>query len=159
MRCRRSSALRGLSAGDFEAALTALLGKDAANLSPSAIARLKGEWEGEHRRWRQRDLSARRSVDVWADGAYLQARMEPRAECMLVRIGATPEGKKEPVGLQTGVRERAQSWAELEGTARRAEGAWAETSAGSRRRRRRARLLKGARRSLPVHPPSTLRGP
>jgi hypothetical protein len=29
---------------------------------------------------------------------------------MLVLIGATPEGKKELVGFQTGVRESAQSW-------------------------------------------------
>jgi transposase-like protein len=29
-------------------------------------------------------LSARRYVYVWADGVYLQARMEPQAECMLV---------------------------------------------------------------------------
>jgi putative transposase len=31
----------------------------------------------------------------------------------LVLIGATPEGKKELVGFQTGVRESAQSWREL----------------------------------------------
>jgi transposase-like protein len=30
-----------------------------------------------------------------------------------VLIGATPEGKKELVGFQTGVRESAQSWREL----------------------------------------------
>ena len=45
--------------------------------------------------------------------SYLQARMEDNAECMLVLIGATPEGKKELVGFQTGVRESAQSWREL----------------------------------------------
>ena len=39
--------------------------------------------------------------------------MEANAECMLVLIGATPEGKKELVGFQTGVRESAQSWREL----------------------------------------------
>jgi hypothetical protein len=39
-------------------------------------------------------------VYVWADGVYLQARMEPRAECMLVLIGATPEGRKELVRFQ-----------------------------------------------------------
>ena len=55
----------------------------------------------------------RRYVYVWADGVYLQARMEEAAECMLVLIGATPEGKKELVGFQTGVRESAQSWREL----------------------------------------------
>ena len=32
---------------------------------------------------------------------------------MLVLIGATPEGKKELVGFQTGVRDSAQSWREL----------------------------------------------
>ena len=39
--------------------------------------------------------------------------MEDHAECMLVLIGATPEGKKELIGFQTGVRESAQSWREL----------------------------------------------
>ena len=32
---------------------------------------------------------------------------------MLVMIGATPEGKKELIGFQVGVRESAQSWREL----------------------------------------------
>ena len=105
--------LRGVSMGDFQEALGALLGKDAPNLSPSAIARLRGEWEAEYERWQRRDLSARHYVYVWADGVYLQARMEPQAECMLVLIGATPEGKKELLGFQVGVRESAQSWREL----------------------------------------------
>ncbi len=105
--------LRGISTGDFQEVLTALLGKDAPNLSPAVIARLKGEWEGEYKLWQKRDLSARRYVYVWADGVYLQARMEPQAECMLVLIGATPEGKKELLGFQTGMRESTQSWKEL----------------------------------------------
>jgi len=105
--------LRGVSAGDFQEALAALLGKDAPNLSPAVIARLKSEWEDEYRRWQDRDLSARRYVYIWADGVYLQARMEPQAECMLVLIGATPEGVKELIGFQTGMRESAQSWREL----------------------------------------------
>jgi len=105
--------LRGISAGDFQEVLTALLGSGAPNLSPAVIARLKGEWEGEYQRWQKRDLSARRYVYVWADGVYLQARMEPQAECMLVLIGATPEGKKELIGFKTGMRESAQSWKEL----------------------------------------------
>jgi transposase-like protein len=105
--------LRGVSAGDFQEALAALLGKDAPNLSASVIARLKAEWEAEYVRWQRRDLSARRYVYIWVDGVYLQARMEPQAECMLVVIGATPEGKKELLGFQVGVRESAQSWREL----------------------------------------------
>ena len=105
--------LRGVSMGDFQEALAALLGKDAPNLSPSVIARLRGAWEADYDRWQRRDLSARRYVYIWADGVYLQARMEPQAECMLVLIGATPEGKKELLGFQVGVRESAQSWREL----------------------------------------------
>src|SRR5450830_488610 len=105
--------LRGISAADFQEVLAALLGKDAPNLSPAVIARLKAEWEDEYRRWQNRDLSARHYVYVWADGVYLQARMEPQAECMLVLIGATPEGGKELIGFQTGMRESAQSWKEL----------------------------------------------
>ena len=105
--------LRGVSMGDFQEALGALLGKDAPNLSPSVIARLRSEWEADYSGWQRRDLSARRYVYVWADGVYLQARMEPQAECMLVLIGATPEGKKELLGFQVGVRESAQSWREL----------------------------------------------
>jgi transposase-like protein len=105
--------LRGISTGDFQEALSALLGKDAPNLSPAVIRRLTAEWQVDYEAWQKRDLSARRYVYVWADGVYLQARMEASAECMLVIIGATPEGKKELVGFQTGVRESTQSWREL----------------------------------------------
>jgi putative transposase len=52
--------LRGISLGDFGEALAALLGKDAPNLSPSVVARWRGEWEADHVRWPGRDLSARR---------------------------------------------------------------------------------------------------
>ena len=50
--------LRGISAGDFQEALAALLGKEP-NLSAAVIGRLKSEWEDEYRQWQKRDLSAR----------------------------------------------------------------------------------------------------
>ena len=105
--------LKGISTGDFDEALAALLGKDAGGLSASTIARLKEAWSEEHARWRKRDLSAKRYVYFWADGIHVQARLEDDAQCLLVIIGATPEGKKELVGLTDGVRESAQSWQEL----------------------------------------------
>jgi transposase-like protein len=105
--------LRGISMGDFQEALAALLGQDAPNLSPAVMSRLTAEWQGEYEHWQKRDLSARRYVYVWADGVFLQARMEDHGECMLVLIGATPEGKKELIGFQVGVRESTQSWHEL----------------------------------------------
>jgi transposase-like protein len=108
--CRRLGDLFGTVAGK---ALTALLGPDAPNLSPAVISRLTGEWKDEYERWQKRDLSARHYAYAWADGVYLQARMEDHGECMLVLIGATPEGKKELIGFQIGVRESAQSWREL----------------------------------------------
>jgi putative transposase len=105
--------LKGLSTGDFEGALAALLGKDAPGLSAATIARLKEIWLDEHAHWRKRDLSARRYVYVWADGIYLQARLEDAKQCILVLIGATPEGKKELLGFTDGARESAQDWREL----------------------------------------------
>ena len=105
--------LKGVSTGDFEEALSALVGKDAPGLSASTIARLKEAWSEEHDRWRKRDLSAKRYVYWWVDGIYLEARLEDQAQCILVIIGATPEGKKELVGFADGVRESAESWRDL----------------------------------------------
>ena len=50
--------LRGISTGDFQEALAALLGEDAPNLSPGVIARLTAGWKDDHDRWQRRDLSA-----------------------------------------------------------------------------------------------------
>jgi putative transposase len=105
--------LKGISTGDFEEALAALLGKDAPGLSASTIARLKEVWIDEHERWQKRELSARRYVYVWADGIHLQARLEDEKQCILVIIGATPEGKKELIGFTDGARESAHDWREL----------------------------------------------
>jgi transposase-like protein len=105
--------LKGISTGDFDEALQALLGSDAGGLSAATVARLKNAWSEEHARWSKRDLSAKRYVYFWADGIHVQARLEDDAQCLLVIIGATPEGKKELVGLTDGVRESVQSWQEL----------------------------------------------
>jgi len=43
-------------------ALAALLGPDAPGLSGTTVRRLTEAWQGEHARWRERDLSARRYV-------------------------------------------------------------------------------------------------
>jgi transposase-like protein len=105
--------LKGISTGEFAEALAALLGKDAGGLSAATIARLKEAWVDEHTRWLDRGLSAKRYVYFWVDGIHVQARLEDDAQCLLVIIGATPEGKKELVGLVDGVRESAQSWKDL----------------------------------------------
>src|SRR5437764_13931182 len=63
--------LKGISTGDFEEVLAALVGKDAPGLSASTIGRLKDAWSGEHALWSQRDLSAKRYVYFWVDGIYV----------------------------------------------------------------------------------------
>jgi len=105
--------LKGISTGDFSEALAALLGKDASGLSATSISRLKEGWSNEHAAWRKRDLSSKRYVYIWADGIHLQARLEDEKQCILVLIGATPEGRKELVGFTDGARENAQDWREL----------------------------------------------
>jgi putative transposase len=51
--------LKGVSTGEFEEALMALLGKEAGGLSASTIARLKDAWSDEHAHWSKRDLSTK----------------------------------------------------------------------------------------------------
>ncbi len=105
--------LKGISTGDFQEALAALLGPNAAGLSSTTISRLKSDWWDEYDRWQRRDLSTRRFVYVWADGVYFRPRMAEEKQCVLVLIGADEWGRKEIIGLADGYRESTQSWREL----------------------------------------------
>ena len=102
--------LRGLSTGDFRPALEALLGKDAAGLSPATIARLTGGWEKEYTEFRRRDLSGSEYVYVWVDGIHFNIRLDDDRLCTLVMIGARPDGEKELLAVEDGYRESAESW-------------------------------------------------
>jgi transposase-like protein len=102
--------LRGLSTGDFRPALEALLGEDAAGLSPATIARLTAGWEQEYTEFRRRELSGRRYVYVWVDGIHFNIRLDDDRLCTLVMIGARPDGEKELLAVEDGHRESAESW-------------------------------------------------
>jgi putative transposase len=102
--------LHGLSTGDFREALGALLGEDAVGLSPTAITRLIKVWEAEYAAFRQRDLSDRDYVYVWADGVHFNIRLEEDRLCTLVVIGARPDGTKEVIAVEDGYRESTESW-------------------------------------------------
>ena len=104
--------LRGISTGDYQEALGALLGDKAKGLSANTISRLKQHWGDEHREWSQRDLSQKRYVYFWADGIYSNVRMGDRL-CLLVIIGVTEHGHKELVAVEDGLRESETSWTEL----------------------------------------------
>ena len=66
--------LKGISTGEMQPALGALLGEGAKGLSAATVSRLKKRWEADYRQWSQRDLSRRRYVYVWADGVYSNVR-------------------------------------------------------------------------------------
>ena len=104
--------LKGISTGDYQQALSALLGEQAKGLSANTISRLKQDWLNEHKQWSQRDLSQKRYVYWWADGIYSNVRMDERL-CLLVIIGVTDQGHKELVAVEDGYRESEASWTEM----------------------------------------------
>ena len=106
--------LRGLSTGDFREALPALLGEKAASgLSPTNIARMTASWEEEHRSFKKRRLEDRDYVYIWTDGIHVNVRLEEDRLCLLVMIGARPDGTKELIAIEDGYRESTESWLDL----------------------------------------------
>ena len=104
--------LRGISTGQMQPALESLLGEDAKGLSPNTVSRLKQQWEQDYDIWRQRDLSKRRYVYIWADGIYSNVRMDDKL-CLLVIIGSDETGRKEVLAVVDGYRESEASWFEV----------------------------------------------
>ena len=102
--------LRGLSTGDFKPALESLLGESASGLSPSAITRMTTEWEEEHALFRKRSLADRDFVYIWADGIHVNVRLDDDRVCLLVVMGARPDGEKEVIAIEDGHRESKESW-------------------------------------------------
>ena len=94
--------LKGVSTGGFTEALTALLGEDAPGLSASTITRLIGTWQKDYEAWNTRSLEGKRYVYLWADGVHFNIRLEEDRQCLLVLMGATPEGKKELIAVADG---------------------------------------------------------
>jgi transposase-like protein len=105
--------LKGVSTGDFHEALAALVGPNCPGLSATTVTRLKAVWEAEYEDWSKRSLSGKRYVYVWADGIYPHVRLEEDESCLLVLMGATPDGKKELIAVVAGFRESEQSWLEV----------------------------------------------
>ena len=97
--------LKGISAGDFQEALSSLLSPNAAGLSSSTICRLKQQWLDEHDDWSKGSLAKKRYVYWWADGVYFNVRGEEANSCVLVIVGVTKTGHKEFVTIEEGLRE------------------------------------------------------
>jgi transposase-like protein len=108
--------LKGISTGDFTEALQSLVGEDAPALSPNVVVRLTKQWAQEYDEWSHRELTEKQYVYVWADGIHVNVRLEDEArqrQCLLVLMGASPDGQKELITVVDGYRESEQSWYEL----------------------------------------------
>ncbi|GGU61223.1 IS256 family transposase [Streptomyces lavendofoliae] len=104
--------LHGLSSGDFVPAMEQFLGS-AAGLSPATVTRLTKQWSDDHAAFQDRDLSGADYVYVWADGVHPKVRLGQARSCVLVLMGVRTDGRKELIALAEGLRESAESWADL----------------------------------------------
>jgi len=106
--------LRGLSTGDFQEALSALLGEEAiAGFSATTVTRLLSVWQDEYKAWRKRPLAFKTYTYIWADGVHFNVRLgDDRLACLVV-IGVRPDGVKEVIALEDGYRESTESWSTL----------------------------------------------
>jgi transposase-like protein len=107
--------LRGLSTGDFQEALSALLGAEAvAGFSATTVTRLLQVWQDEYKAWRKRPLDTSGYTYIWADGVHFGIRLdEYKRLAALVVIGVRPDGRKEVLALEDGYHESTESWATL----------------------------------------------
>jgi len=87
--------------------------QEAGGLSATNIARLTASWQQEYDAFKQRDLSDRDYVYVWADGIHFNIRLEDERLCTLVVIGVRTDGVKELIAIDDGYRESTESWAQL----------------------------------------------
>ncbi|WP_159768811.1 IS256 family transposase [Streptomyces sp. HM190] len=104
--------LHGLSSGDFVPAMEQFLGS-AAGLSPATVTRLTTQWSDDHVGFQDRDLSGADHVYVWADGVHPKVRLGQAHSCVLVLMGVRTDGSKALIALAEGLRESAESWADL----------------------------------------------
>lgn len=105
--------LKGISTGEMQPALEALVDPQAKGLSASTVARLKQTWREEYTSWRHRRLDAEQWVYIWVDGIYSGVRAEQQRLCALVMIGMNVHGEKQLLAMEDGVRESTQSWREV----------------------------------------------
>ncbi len=82
-----------ISTNDFDTALRAIYGEQAASLSAATVSRLKDVFSQEYEQWRTAKLSSSRYAYIWADGVHFNARVEGERNCVLVVVGAKFNGE------------------------------------------------------------------
>ena len=104
--------LKGVSSGQMQSTLEAIVGPEAKGLSANVVGRLKRQWETEYKDWCTR-MVADEWVYIWADGIYSGLRGDDGKLCCLVIIGVNSRGQKHFLAIEDGVRESKQSWREV----------------------------------------------
>ena len=105
--------LKGISTGEMQPALEALVGPKAKGLSASTVARLKQIWREEYAVWRQQRLDADQWVYIWVNGIYSGLSAAQQRLCALVVIGMNVHGRKQLLAMEDGMRESTQGWREV----------------------------------------------
>ena len=108
--------LKGVSSGDFNEALQALIGPDCPGFSASTVTQLASQWQEDHIRWSERDFTDKQYVYIWVApgiGIHFNIRLEEDRQCILVLMGATADGRKELIAVQDGYRESELSWMDM----------------------------------------------
>ena len=147
--------LHGVSTGDMREALAALVGPQAAGLSASVVARLKGRWMEEYRLWRRSKLGKDRLGLSVGRRDLLGASRRERAP---VRFGGHRRERARPEEVPRDRGRSARIQAELARGAVGDETPRRGDSAAPGGGRRGARVLGGARRDLPADAPAEVLG-
>ena len=96
--------LKGISTGEMDGALKALLGPEATGFSANTVARLKAKWAAEDSDGCKSDLSRDDWAYLWVDGIYGGLRAAEDRLCALVVIGVNARGEKHFLAIEDGVR-------------------------------------------------------
>lgn len=103
--------LHGLATGDFQQAFGWLWGDDVPLSGPS-IVRLKAQWEGDYKRWKDQPLEEE-YLYLWADGIYPKAGAVDESLALLTVLGVDRQGRKKLLAIVEGYRESEESWTDL----------------------------------------------
>ena len=104
--------LKGVSTGQMQEALGALVGREARGFSPALVSRLKAKWTKEYEEFRKRPIEGE-WLYLWVDGIYSKMRKESDKLCLLVVMGVNNRGEKKILAIEDGFRESAESWKEV----------------------------------------------
>lgn len=77
------------------------------------MTRLTKQWQDDHAAFQQRDLADSDYVYVRADGVHPKVRLGQAYSCVPVLTGVRLDGTEELIALTEGLRESAESWADL----------------------------------------------